>query len=169
MVQDMSEFYQGSLLDVGEVPALAALEPTRTTLSRGAWVDFVPRWVTGSDDLFLRLQTEVPWRAEQRQMYERVVEVPRLLSFYGAHDPLPDPLLDQMRDRLSRHYAAELGEPFVTAGLCHYRDGDDSVAWHGDRIGRSRESDTMVAIVSVGALAAGESSRASRWVTGTSS
>ena len=52
--------------------------------------------------------------------------------------PLPDPALDVARDALSAHYAAELGEPFTTAGLCYYRDGHDSVAWHGDRIGRGR-------------------------------
>ena len=34
--------------------------------------------------------------------------------------------------------------------MCLYRDGRDSVAWHGDRIGRGRSSDTMVAIVSFG-------------------
>ncbi len=51
---------------------------------------------------------------------------------------------------LSDHYAHELGESFVTAGLCYYRDGNDSVAWHGDTIGRSRTEDTMVAIVSFG-------------------
>jgi alkylated DNA repair dioxygenase AlkB len=147
----MAEFYQGSLLDAGAAAAAGPLRPTRAVLDRGAWVDSCPGWITGSDELFLRLQAEVPWRAECREMYDRVVDVPRLLSFYGARDPLPDPLLDQMRDRLSAHYADELGEPFVTAGLCNYRDGNDSVAWHGDRIGRSREQDTMVAIVSVGA------------------
>ena len=52
---------------------------------------------------------------------------------------------------LDRHYYAQLGEPFRTAGLCLYRDGRDSVAWHGDRIGRSSTEDTMVAIVSIGA------------------
>jgi alkylated DNA repair dioxygenase AlkB len=52
---------------------------------------------------------------------------------------------------LSDHYAAELGERLRTAGLCYYRDGRDSVAWHGDRIGRGNREDTMVAIVSVGA------------------
>ena len=45
---------------------------------------------------------------------------------------------------------SELGEPFTTAGMCCYRDGADSVAWHGDRIGRSDTQDTMVAIVSLG-------------------
>ena len=56
----------------------------------------------------------------------------------------------QARARLSEHYAAELGEPFVTAGMCLYRDGRDSVAWHGDTNGRSSRQDTMVAIVSFG-------------------
>ena len=48
------------------------------------------------------------------------------------------------------HYGPELGEPFRTAGLCLYRDGRDSVAWHGDTIGRGKTEDTMVAIVSLG-------------------
>jgi len=93
----------------------------------------------------------VPWRAERRQMYDRVVAVPRLLCFYGEHEPLPDPVLADARSALSTHYAAELGEPFHTAGLCYYRDGQDSVAWHGDTIGRGSTEDTMVAILSIGA------------------
>jgi alkylated DNA repair dioxygenase AlkB len=52
---------------------------------------------------------------------------------------------------LNAHYEPELGEPFRTAGLCLYRDGRDSVAWHGDTIGRGRREDTMVAILSLGA------------------
>jgi alkylated DNA repair dioxygenase AlkB len=34
--------------------------------------------------------------------------------------------------------------------MCLYRDGHDSVAWHGDRTGRSSTQDTLVAIVSLG-------------------
>lgn len=52
---------------------------------------------------------------------------------------------------LDDFYGPELGEPFRTAGLCFYRDGRDSVAWHGDTIGRSSTQDTVVAIVSLGA------------------
>jgi alkylated DNA repair dioxygenase AlkB len=59
-------------------------------------------------------------------------------------------VLAAARDQLSERYAAELGERFVTAGMCLYRDGRDSVAWHGDRIGRAKDLDTMVAILSVG-------------------
>ena len=159
----MTVDFQTSLLDglgtaacpVGAVEtssALGELGPTvrRTRLDRGAWVDVRPGWVSGSDDLFVRLVREVPWHAERRQMYDRVVDVPRLLRFYGAGEPLPDPVLTRAREALSAHYAAELGEPFTTAGMCYYRDGRDSVAWHGDTIGRSRTQDTMVAIVSFG-------------------
>ncbi|MBC7631281.1 alpha-ketoglutarate-dependent dioxygenase AlkB [Aeromicrobium sp.] len=148
----MEDYFQGSLLDAGQVTAIGDLGATveRTMLTRGAWVDSRPGWISGSDELFLRLQAAVPWRAESREMYDRVVDVPRLLSFYGARDALPDPLLADMRERLGDHYEAELGERFETAGLCLYRDGHDSVAWHGDRIGRSRERDTMVAIISLG-------------------
>ena len=83
-------------------------------------------------------------------MYDRVVDVPRLLCFYGEDEALPDPTLDRARQALNDHYRAELGEEFVSAGLCLYRDGKDSVAWHGDRIGRGRTEDTMVAIISLG-------------------
>ncbi|NJC72094.1 alpha-ketoglutarate-dependent dioxygenase AlkB [Planosporangium thailandense] len=143
---------QGSLFDPVDAVAVGPLDAVRrTTLSRGAWVDVLPGWLTGADTLFERLAGRVPWHAERRQMYDREVDVPRLLSFYGEGQPLPDPVLDAARAALTDHYAAELGEPFHTAGLCYYRDGRDSVAWHGDTIGRGRTEDTMVAIVSVGA------------------
>ena len=148
----MTMALQASLLDDPGEPTLAPLAETlrRTTLSRGAWVDVRRGWVGGADSLFDRLSADVPWYAERRRMYDRTVDVPRLLCFYGEDDDLPDPLLEAARAALSEHYADELGEPFRTAGLCLYRDGRDSVAWHGDTIGRSRTEDTIVAIVSLG-------------------
>jgi alkylated DNA repair dioxygenase AlkB len=146
--------YQSSLFDQAEglagAPVLGPLRPRRTVLTSGAWIDTCPGWLHGSDALFERLVRDVPWRAERRQMYERVVDVPRLLAFYAEGDRLPHPVLDQLKAALDEHYGPELGEPFTTAGLCLYRDGRDSVAWHGDRIGRSSTEDTMVAIVSIG-------------------
>ncbi|MFD1810679.1 alpha-ketoglutarate-dependent dioxygenase AlkB [Rhodococcus gannanensis] len=123
----------------------------RRHLSAGAWVDVLPGWLTGSDALLARLVDGAAWRAERRQMYDRVVDVPRLVAFYDEAATLPDPLLDEARHSLSTYYRRELGEPFATAGLCLYRDGNDSVAWHGDTIGRSATEDTMVAILSLGA------------------
>jgi alkylated DNA repair dioxygenase AlkB len=142
---------QASLLDLTGEPGFGSLDGLqRTELTEGAWIDVLPGWLTGADELFSRLQQQVPWRAERRHMYDRVVDVPRLLCFYGEDEPLPDAMLVEARQALSAHYADELGEPFVTAGLCLYRDGRDSVAWHGDTIGRGSTQDTMVAILSLG-------------------
>ena len=143
---------QESLLDLCDSPALGPLAGSvqRVPLTRGAWVDLRPGWLAGAGAVFDRLLDSVPWRAEQRRMYDRVVDVPRLLCFYGEDADLPDSVLAACRDRLSEHYQAELGESFRTAGLCLYRDGRDSVAWHGDTIGRGSTEDTMVAIVSLG-------------------
>jgi len=157
----MTVEFQASLFDVdpgetapgheaGSRLGRLAGEVRRHELSRGAWVDVRPGWVQGSEEVFERLVTEVPWQAERRTMWDTVVDVPRLLRFYSAGAALPDPVLEQARDELGAHYLDELGEPFTTAGLCFYRDGRDSVAWHGDTIGRSSTSDTMVAIVSLG-------------------
>jgi alkylated DNA repair dioxygenase AlkB len=148
----MTAGLQGSLFGQAEECSLGSLTGVRRTeLGDGAWIDLRPGWLTGADVLFERLAADVPWHAERRRMYDRVVDVPRLLCFYDETDALPDPVLGQARDALSRYYAEELGEPFRTAGLCFYRDGRDSVAWHGDTIGRGSTHDTMVAIVSVGA------------------
>ena len=148
----MSVSVQESLLDVCDEASLGALEPSvrRTPLARGAWVDLRPGWLAGSAAVFGALVETVPWRAEKRHMYDKVVKVPRLLCFYGEDALLPDPVLTAAREALNAHYGPELGEPFRTAGLCLYRDGRDSVAWHGDTIGRGRNEDTMVAIVSLG-------------------
>lgn len=124
----------------------------RRQLAGGAWIDVRSGWLTGAEELFDALLATVPWRAERRRMYDRVLDVPRLMSFHDltVEDP-PHPLISRLRRRLNDIYAGELGEPFTSVGLCLYRDGADSVAWHGDTIGRGRSTDTMVAIVSLGA------------------
>ncbi len=144
---------QGSLLDLVAEPGPGALGShlERTVLGDGAWVDLRRNWMGGATQLFDQLLDEVPWKAERRTMYDRVVDVPRLVCFYAEHDTLPAPALDRGRRALDDHYRAELGEPFCTVGLCLYRDGRDSVAWHGDTIGRGATEDTMVAILSLGA------------------
>lgn len=144
--------FQASLLDLADEVSVAPLHGAvrRTELTEGAWIDVLPGWVSGADRLFERLVGSVPWHGERRQMYDRMVDVPRLLSFYGEGEPLPDPVVDDVRVALDQYYRAELGEPFTTVGMCLYRDGRDSVAWHGDTIGRGSREDTMVAIVSLG-------------------
>ena len=145
--------FQGSLFEATADPAgrgFAGLE--RIPLSAGAWVDVHRAWVPAPDDVLAALVGDVPWRAERRQMYDRVVDVPRLVHTYGPGEGLPHAVLEQARLDLSAYYLPVLGEPFVSAGCCYYRDGRDSVAWHGDTIGRGRRQDTLVAILSFGDL-----------------
>lgn len=145
------------LLRVGTAVQGSLFEHTeRRQLGDGAFIEVRAGWLAGDptveEDLLDALLSTVPWRTERRQMYDRVVDVPRLVSFHDltVEDP-PHPALGRLRRRLNDIYAGELGEPFTTVGLCCYRDGSDSVAWHGDTIGRSSAEDTMVAIVSLGA------------------
>ncbi len=131
----MALAHQPSMFDVAEEVALTPLRGRvrRHVLTHGAWVDHLPGWVTGSGEVLEVLLGDIGWRADRRQMYDREVAVPRLLRWYGRDEALPHPLLTDARAALDAHYAPELGEPFVTAGMCLYRDGRDSVAWHGDR------------------------------------
>ncbi|SEP26120.1 alpha-ketoglutarate-dependent dioxygenase AlkB [Trujillonella endophytica] len=149
----MALAHQPSMWDLAEEPALTPLagRVRRRALSGGAWIDSLPGWMAGSEAVLEVLLGDIGWRADRRQMYDREVAVPRLLRWYGRGEALPHALLAEARAALDRHYRPELGEPFVSAGLCLYRDGRDSVAWHGDRLGRARTADTMVAILSLGA------------------
>ena len=122
-------------------PDLVGIE--RRDLGSGAWCDTLAGWVRGGDALFAALVEAAPWDAHERPMYDRMVVEPRLTTRAWGDAPPPVPA---MADALSRHYACDLTT--VSANL--YRDGRDSVAWHGDRVGRQR-SQTVVAIVSLGA------------------
>ena len=66
----MSLNLQGSLLDLDEDVHLGELGRTvhRHQLTRGAWIDLRPGWVSGAGALFDTLVDAVPWYAEQRQM-----------------------------------------------------------------------------------------------------
>ncbi len=147
LVVQPSLFGSSGSLGVAELGAAAERRP----LAEGAWIDLRPGFITAADELFDALASAVPWREEQTRMYDRTVQVPRLLARYAGGEALPHPVLDDARTALNAHYAEELGAPFVSAGLCLYRDGNDSVAWHGDRVARESPRDTMVAIVSLGA------------------
>ena len=127
---------QGSLLDLSDEVVVGPLDRVhRRHLSDGAWVDTLTGWVSGADELYAALRRDVPWFAERRQMYDNLVDVPRLLSFYGEGDPLPHLALDDARDALSRHYADELGELVLGERDGHRLRPRRGVAAEGDREG----------------------------------
>jgi alkylated DNA repair dioxygenase AlkB len=113
----------------------------RNELGLGAWLDRVPGWVANDAALFARLERELQWRHERRPMYTRVVDVPRLLASVPSTG-----IVEDMRVALSNRY----GEQFVRTSAALYRDGRDSVAFHGDTTARDM-LEAVVATVSLGA------------------
>jgi alkylated DNA repair dioxygenase AlkB len=97
---------------------------------------------------FAELRHAVNWRAIRRQMYDREVDVPRLIASYRLDQPadiVPRAILDAA-DRVTRH----VGAPFNSVGLNRYRDGRDSVAPHNDHLDELREG-FPIALLSLGA------------------
>lgn len=116
----------------------------RTDLGEGAWIDHLPEWVRGHEAVLEALWTGMRWQAHRRRMYDREVDVPRLVASWPDDGP-GHPLLPEMAAALSAHYR----RPLPGVSLAAYRSGHDSVAFHGDRLGRAR-ADAIVAIVALG-------------------
>ena len=108
-----------------------------------------------ADAYFAALRDGVDWHANRRVMYEREVDVPRLT----AHFPL-----ERLRKREAEGIRADaasalceaagrvsdaLGAPFNSVGLNFYRDGNDSVAPHNDRLQDLVEGEP-IALLSLG-------------------
>ena len=117
----------------------------RVSLVAGAWYEHAPSWLLGHERLFQELRSSTHFRSEQRQMYDRVLEVPRLHAVLPKDGPVP-PILERARTLLDRRY----GEAFARISVAYYRDGRDSVAWHGDYVAR-RMPEAVVATLSLGA------------------
>jgi alkylated DNA repair dioxygenase AlkB len=108
------------------------------------WPNFVAadtarRW-------FEVLAARADWQHLRRPMYDRIVDVPRLLSQHRVDD-LPGEL--PLAEKLAR-VRERVPAPFNAIGMNLYRDGRDSVAMHGDKLHQLREGHP-IALVSLGA------------------
>jgi alkylated DNA repair dioxygenase AlkB len=143
-------FWQTSLFgDVAPRYDASFAQLHRVDLDATSWVDHAPGWVAGSDQLLEELANVLPLRQKKGvKMYDQVLDEPRLTAWWsldsGQAEPLP--ILAEMRTLLAERY----DEPYDSIGFNLYRDGNDSVAWHGDRH-RHRKVNPTVAIVSLGA------------------
>ncbi len=134
---------QGSLFGIGSVSIDAGFaELRRDQLDSDAWLDYRPMWLAGDESLFDALVEGAEWSQPVVQMYDREVLTPRLVA---KIDPVVHPVLPEIVDALSHRYGIRLDQ--LSAGW--YRDGHDSVAYHGDRIARERPR-SIVATVSLG-------------------
>ena len=122
--------------------------PLRVDLNARCWVEHHRRWLDGTEaepDAFAYLRSTLTWLSGRRNMYGRVVAIPRLMNWQRLGDPEVPALLREWADRIDR----ELGTTMTSAGLNLYRDGTDSVSWHGDLVGAGQD-DCTVAVVSLG-------------------
>lgn len=91
------------------------------------------------------LHAKAAWSHMQRPMYDRIVDVPRLLASY-ALDALPEDL--PLADMLAR-VRALAPAPYTHVGLNLYRDGQDSVAMHHDKL-HSLAEGRPITLISLG-------------------
>jgi alkylated DNA repair dioxygenase AlkB len=141
--------WQPSLFDGG--PALLDVSYTglrRIVLDERSWIDYCPNWLAGSDEVFELLAGQARWQQRTVHMYDRNVLEPRLTAGWSADtgDTQAPPILCQMAMALSQRYTVGFDRIWVNL----YRDGADSVAWHGDR-NRLVMTRPLVATVSLGA------------------
>ena len=115
----------------------------RVELGLAAWIDQVPGWLAGDSGVLESLRTSTNWRLGRRRMYDRTVDVPRLTASIPEDGP-GHPMIPVMASALSERYRRALWRH----SLAYYRDGRDSVAWHGDRL--TNREDALVAVVSLG-------------------
>ena len=97
---------------------------------------------------FVELRVGVSWRSERRMMYDREVDVPRLVGHFRLDPPAastPAAIVDA-----GRRVADRVDVPFNSVGLNLYRDGRDSVAPHNDHLNELRKG-FPIALVSLGA------------------
>lgn len=144
----VADHYHATLPLFGQGPleADAGFEGARRhQLSDESWLEHQAGWLRGSDELFGALVGSVSWQQHRRPMYDRMVDEPRLTVWYPAGVTWPHAILAELSALLSQRY----GQALEALSLNLYRDGADSVAWHGDRVAR-RFPEPTVAIISLG-------------------
>ncbi len=141
--------WQGSLFASG-VPRADTdfARAERRDLGDGSWVEHVPDWLSGADQLFTSLVGRLRWETHEMPMYGQLVAQPRLSAWWALTDEkVRQPELAALAEIVGRRY----GVTFESIGANLYRDGRDSVAWHADRHARApSDPDVVIAILSLG-------------------
>jgi alkylated DNA repair dioxygenase AlkB len=125
----------------------AFIDARRVVLEPGAWIEHTRGWVSGASVLFEMIVACAPWEQRRVHMYDRMVDEPRLTAWYGR--ALDDSSLPAVVPRIARALSERYDRAFDGVGAALYRDGNDSVAWHGDRI-PLEIVEPVVALISLG-------------------
>jgi alkylated DNA repair dioxygenase AlkB len=110
----------------------AGVQALRPLPMPNADVRYAPAFLDATEAaaLFETLRRDVPWEGSQMTMYDRVIDIPRLMAWYDFDRPAPwGAPLEQLKSRIEAAAGAEFG----AVRMILYRDGRDSLAWHADR------------------------------------
>ncbi|MEP7044716.1 MAG: alpha-ketoglutarate-dependent dioxygenase AlkB [Dokdonella sp.] len=106
-----------------------------------------------AEQWFETLRGGIAWQASRRMMYEREVDVPRLTAHFqldpAGHATAPATVAAVL-DAAAQRVRAAVGVRFNSIGVNHYRDGNDSVAPHHDKLHDLVAGDP-IALLSLGA------------------
>jgi alkylated DNA repair dioxygenase AlkB len=95
---------------------------------------------------FSALRDSVKWSSERRMMYDRDVDVPRLMARFNVEDASLPACLNE-----ALIVARSIAQcDFNSIGLNYYRDGNDSVALHNDKLHELIVGEPIV-LISLGA------------------
>jgi hypothetical protein len=121
--------FQPSLFGAGNpAPDESYSTLRRCQLDDESWVDVAAAWMSGADTLFEDLAGSPVWDQRERWMHGRRIIEPRLTCGWTVGESPPP--LDDLAALLSQRY----GVAFDSIWANYYRDGRDSVTWHGDRV-----------------------------------
>jgi alkylated DNA repair dioxygenase AlkB len=118
----------------------------RAPLDQTSWVELVPAWLRGGDELLELLVQAVPWQQHHRRLFDQVFLEPRLTAQYRSLRDVPHRALADAASALSDHY----GVVYDNLWLNLYRNGRDSTGWHRDRFS-CRRPECIVPVLTLGA------------------
>jgi alkylated DNA repair dioxygenase AlkB len=134
---------------MSQLPLFALSRETVLVDDERGRVTYVPGFVAAdlAEAWFAELRAGVAWTTQRRRMYDRDVDVPRLLAHFRLDQDDGTP---QTVRAAAGRVTAFTGVPFNSVGLNFYRDGRDSVAPHGDHLDEIVEGFPVV-LLSLGA------------------
>ena len=118
----------------------------RSAIDASSWVELVPAWMRGGEELLEQLLESVPWQQHYRRMFEQTFLEPRLTAQYKSVDSAPHRALIDAASALSDHYGVKYDNLWMNL----YRNGRDSTGWHRDRFS-CRRPECIVPVLTLGA------------------
>ena len=112
--------WQGSLFASGAPRADTDFaRAVRRDLGNGSWVEHVPGWLSGADQLFTSLVGRLRWETHEMPMYGQLVAQPRLSAWWALSDEkVRQPELAALAEVVGRRY----GVTFESIGANLYRE-----------------------------------------------